>query len=87
MTRQRVCAWTDPRVSRDPQRRRQMEAITMESEHRAEAIRHLEMILLAVDEGTLAADGRTAVAVVRRIEGALLALRAQEAQAPGSTER
>lgn len=67
----------------EPHRRRRREATTMDPETRAEAIRHLESLLLAVDEGNLSADGPAAVAVVRRIEGALLALRAQQAQASG----
>ncbi len=45
---------------------------------RQEAVDLLRRVLKAVDRGDLTADGPAAVALVRRLEGALLALRAIE---------
>lgn len=45
---------------------------------RQEAAALLRRVLDAVDSGALAADGPAAVAVVRRMEGALLAVEAME---------
>lgn len=50
----------------------------VEPETRTEVIATLEALLRAVDDGVLTADGPAAAALVRRLEGALLALRVQQ---------
>lgn len=51
---------------------------TVNRRERDESAALLRCVLDAVDSGELAADGPAAVAVVRRLEGALLALEAIE---------
>jgi hypothetical protein len=45
---------------------------------RREAAAQIEQVLGLLDDGELAADGPKAVAVVRRLEGAMLALMAMD---------
>ena len=48
--------------------------MALNAAQRRDAAALLRRVLTAVDEGTLAADGPAAVAVVRRLEGVLIAL-------------
>jgi hypothetical protein len=52
---------------------------------RTEAAALLRRVLDAVDRGALAADGPAAVAVVRRCEGAVIALEVIDRRRPRST--
>jgi hypothetical protein len=51
-----------------------MSSVAMRRAERREAADTLRRLLAAVEDGTLAADGPAAVAVVRRLEGVLIAL-------------
>ena len=48
--------------------------MALNATQRREAADTLRRVLAAVEDGTLAADGPAAVAVVRRLEGVLIAL-------------
>lgn len=50
------------------------------SGHELEAARVLEGVLVAVRDGVLTADGRAGAALVKRLEGALIALRVLDEQ-------
>jgi hypothetical protein len=52
---------------------------------RQEAATMLRALLAAVDRGEVSADGPVGVTVVRRLEGALLALEAQDGYQARST--
>lgn len=54
----------------------------MKASHRTEAAALLRRVLDAVDRGELAADGPAAVAVVRRCEGAAIALEVMDRRRP-----
>jgi hypothetical protein len=56
----------------------------VKAQERQEAADLLRRVLGAVDRGDLAADGPAAGAVVRRLEGAILALEVQD-QEPGAS--
>jgi hypothetical protein len=51
-----------------------MVVMALNAAQRREAAALLRRLLAAVQDGTLAADGPAAVAVVRRLEGVLIAL-------------
>ncbi len=59
----------------------------MRKQDAEDAERLLSRVLDAVERGDLSADGPAATAVARRLEGALLALRAMAGRTPGRQDR